>query len=182
MHLLPDAYVGVGHLAEGTVNVCGLFRFSEPPRDLARNWREWLRGPADSRLRARLGSAEFVEGSFCSVAGFSLKPERASATVECRIGDALTMTPPITGNGMSMALESAALAVAPLAAYSRGELPWDEARAGVGRRCDAEFSKRLRSAAWLQAALMNAGARAVLVGLVTRFSRLQPWLFRRTRC
>ena len=31
------------------------------------------------------------------------------------------MIPPVTGNGMSMAFESAELAVAPLAAWSRGE-------------------------------------------------------------
>jgi len=60
------------------------------------------------------------------------------------------MIPPVTGNGMSMAFESAELAIAPLAAWSRGELSWNEARQKIARDCDASFARRLAWAKWLQ--------------------------------
>jgi flavin-dependent dehydrogenase len=84
------------------------------------------------------------------VAGLSLRPQRAEDRAECCIGDALTMIPPVTGNGMSMAFESAQIAVEPVAAYCRGELTWTEARLTVARACDGAFGKRLRWAGWLQ--------------------------------
>src|SRR5206468_1938623 len=122
MHLARDSYVGLCRLANDEVNVCGLFRrrTSDPGRGETMSW---LRGEPGSRLFARLEHAEFDAKSFCAVAGLSLKPQPIDAR-ECRIGDALTMIPPITGNGMSMAFESAHVAFEPLAAYARGEADW----------------------------------------------------------
>jgi len=59
------------------------------------------------------------------------------------------MTPPVTGNGMSMAVESAALALGPLAAYSRAELTWMSANEEISGACDLAFAARLRRAQWL---------------------------------
>src|SRR5207302_9370024 len=82
-------------------------------------WPDTLRGAPGSLLNGRLAEAKFDEDSFCSVAGLVLRPQKAPEKTECRIGDALTMIPPVTGNGMSMAFESAEIAIEPLAAYSR---------------------------------------------------------------
>jgi hypothetical protein len=60
------------------------------------------------------------------------------------------MIPPVTGNGMSMAFESAGSAIEPLAAYSRGEMTWTRAQQAVACACDKAFGKRLRWARWLQ--------------------------------
>lgn len=90
--------------------------------------REWLRGAAGSMLHRRLASAEFDERSFCAVAGLSLRPHRATARTECCVGDAITMIPPVTGNGMSMAFESGEMAIEPLVAWSRGETGWEQAQ------------------------------------------------------
>jgi 2-polyprenyl-6-methoxyphenol hydroxylase-like FAD-dependent oxidoreductase len=111
---------------------------------------ELLRGEPGTPLRARLAAAVFDEASFCSVAGLSLRPQRAADHTQCCIGDALTMIPPVTGNGMSMAFESAELAIEPLAAYARGEIAWTHAQRAVARACDEAFGKRLRWARWLQ--------------------------------
>ena len=94
---------------------------------------ELLRGPTGSPLHQRLASAEFDEDSFCAVAGLSLRPYRAVARADCCIGDAITMIPPVTGNGMSMAFESAELAIEPLAAWSRGETSWAETQSQIAR-------------------------------------------------
>src|SRR5207247_3708941 len=119
MHVSSTGYVGVNRVDHGQVNVCGLFR-ARPGQSLPESRLQLLRGSPGSPLHERLATAEFDEASVCSVAGLPLKPQRAVAKDECCIGDALTMIPPVTGNGMSMAFESAELAAEPLAAYSRG--------------------------------------------------------------
>jgi 2-polyprenyl-6-methoxyphenol hydroxylase-like FAD-dependent oxidoreductase len=108
MHFVPSGYVGLCRLAGGEVNICGLFRSKSVVPDLAQRWREWLGGPPASALHSRVAEARFDEDSFCSVAGLCLRPQRATQRNECCVGDALTMIPPVTGNGMSMAFESTA--------------------------------------------------------------------------
>lgn len=153
MHVSPRGYVGLCKLADGEVNVCGIFR--KRPGENSQNARELLRGEPGSFLQQRLGAAEMDDASFCAVAGISLRPQRAAARDEICVGDAITMIPPVTGNGMSMAFESAELAVEPLAAWSRGEISWAEAREKIARACDKQFSSRLRWAKWFQHGLLS---------------------------
>jgi hypothetical protein len=149
MHVFKNGYVGICKLAGGEVNVCGLFRRNSSDAPI-QNGFDLLRGNSGTILNERLMRAEFDENSFCSVAGLSLKPRRASEKSECCIGEALTMIPPVTGNGMSLAFESAQIAVEPLASFSRGEISWALARQKIARACDKTFSRRLRWANWLQ--------------------------------
>jgi 2-polyprenyl-6-methoxyphenol hydroxylase-like FAD-dependent oxidoreductase len=181
MHFVPSGYVGLCKLASGEVNVCGLFRSKATVPDLAQRWRDWLSGPAASLLHSRLAVAKFDEDSFCSVAGLCLRPRCAIQRNECCIGDALTMTPPVTGNGMSMAFESAELAIESLAEFSRGELTWAGATQEIASRCDERFAERLRWAAWLQRALFQPHARPVLMFLAARSKWLWRGIFERTR-
>jgi flavin-dependent dehydrogenase len=151
MHVARDSYVGLCRLANGEVNVCGLFRrrTNQPGAGEAMNW---LRGERDSLLFQRLKAAEFDEESFSAVAGLSLHPHSINPG-ECRIGDALTMIPPITGNGMSMAFESAQLAVDPLMAYAEGQASWPCVTNKIADVFRDRFRKRLRWAAWLHRGL-----------------------------
>jgi 2-polyprenyl-6-methoxyphenol hydroxylase-like FAD-dependent oxidoreductase len=180
MHLSPDGYIGVNRINNGEVNVCGLFRVREGARR-PESRQDWLRGETGSLLRERLGAAEFAPDSFCSVAGLQLKPQRAAAKKECCIGDALTMTPPVTGNGMSMAFESAEMAVESLAAYSEGKLNWPQARQQIARRCDAAFSRRLAWARLLQWVMISPALTARPGAMLLRSDRLWRLMFARTR-
>jgi flavin-dependent dehydrogenase len=181
MHFVPSGYVGLCRLPHGEVNICGLFRSEAAVPDLAHRWREWLGGPSASVLHSRLADARFDEDSFCSVAGLCLRPQSATKHNECCLGDALTMIPPVTGNGMSMAFESAELAIEPLAKSSRGEMTWAEARQEIAWRCDQRFAPRLRWAAWLQEALFHPPARSVLMFLAARSNWCRRGMFERTR-
>jgi flavin-dependent dehydrogenase len=153
MHLGENGYVGLCRLAGGEVNVCGLFR-RNGENDLPQSRFDLLRGTPGTELSERLSGAKFDENSFCSVAGLSLQP-RAADKSECCIGDALTMIPPVTGNGMSLALESAQIAAGPLAEFSRGIISWSEARGKIARTLDGNFSSRLRWANWLQGLMFS---------------------------
>jgi len=180
MHLSPHGYIGVNRIGGDEVNVCGLFRASERSRR-PESKPDWLRGGEGSLLNERLGSAEFDPESFCSVAGLRLRPERAAGQTGCRIGDALTMTPPVTGNGMSMAFESAELAGEPLAAYSAGRLDWSGARRQIAQRCDGAFARRLAWARRLQWMMMSPVLQGGLGPWLLRSDGLWRFLFARTR-
>ena len=149
MHLFADGYIGVCKVSPDTVNVCGLFRRRDCGKRTACDVRERLSGPRGSLLQQRLAGVQIDESTFCSVAGLSYRPQRVAMQTACCIGDALTMTPPVTGNGMSMAFEAAELALPPLTAYSEAKLDWPEARHLVAQNCDAAFTRRLRWAGWL---------------------------------
>lgn len=180
MHLSPRGYVGLNRINGGEINVCGLFRGAAAgPRLESRL--DWLRGEAGSLLGERLRGAEFDPDSFCSVAGLPLQPGRAADRPACCIGDAWTMTPPITGNGMSLAFESAELAAEPLAAYSEGRLDWPGARRLVAQRCDKAFARRLAWARLLQALMTSPPLQSGLGPLLLRSGWLWRVLFARTR-
>jgi flavin-dependent dehydrogenase len=125
--------------------------------------------------------AEFEKDSFCSVAGFDLGAKRAGDWPECSIGDALTMTPPLTGNGMSMAFESAELALQPLVQYTEGRSSWDEACSRIARKCDERFTRRLQIAGWLQRALFRPRGCDALLWLTSRGTWIWSQLFAWTR-
>jgi menaquinone-9 beta-reductase len=180
MHIFKNGYVGICKLVGGEVNVCGLFRrngFDAPQQ----NGFDLLRENPGTILHERLASAVFDENSFCSVAGLSLKPQRASEKSEVCIGDALTMIPPVTGNGMSLAFESAQLAAEPLTAFSRGQISWNEAQKKIARACDENFSRRLRWANWLQRFLLSSSLPNPIKSFAARNDWFWRFAFERTR-
>lgn len=180
MHRMPEGYVGVNRINDGRVNVCGLFRTgSDKHRPESKV--EWLLGRSGSPLRERLKDAPFEPESFCSVAGILLKPRRASASSECRIGDALTMTPPVTGNGMSMAFESAEIALGPVTAYSGSQISWTDARRQIASQCNAAFSRRLAWARLLQWMMVAPAVQASLGKHLLRSAWLWEFMFAKTR-
>ena len=181
IHTGSSGYVGICRLNKDLANICALLRTREPLADLARTWTEHLRGPAGSTLRDHTGDAQFVAGSFCSTAGISLAPRKAAGNPELRIGDALTMIAPITGNGMSMAFEAAALALEPLEAYSRNAIPWKAAMRATARRCDRAFARRLRCGALFHKAAFRPRLWRALVAAAGACPPIWRLLFTLTR-
>lgn len=180
MHVGPRGYVGLCRVEIGAVNVCGLFRrrAGEAPESVDK----WLGGEPGSVLRERLAGADFVPESFCAVGGLGwenpfgiLAMERGR--LECCVGDALAAIPPVSGNGISMAFESAALACEPLAAWSKEQLPWAEARGAVWERCWRVFAGRVRWAGWLQRSLFSPLWSAALLAAMRRSDRIWKRLF-----
>jgi len=173
--------VGITRIEDGRVNICGLFRRRAATSERGRGGRDLLSGPPGSLLRRRLEHAIFDEDSFCSVAGLPLQPQRATGRAECCIGDALTMIPPVTGNGMSMAFEAAAAAVGPLEAYSRNDVSWEQARSSIAWACDRLFRRRLWWAGWLQRLMFSSCLQARVGRLLLDSECLWHFLFARTR-
>lgn len=174
MHLLPNGYVGICRLPEGRFNVCGLFRKRAGSFDRALAVRQQLAGPPGSSLHARLRDACWIEDSFAAVAGVCFCPPPSDG--QCRIGDAHGMIAPLTGNGMSMAFESAQAASEPLERYAQGENNWPETVKQIQRALTHAFALRLRCGNLLQQAafhpaLLSACARAGLGKLLFAATR-----------
>ncbi|HEY3760999.1 MAG TPA: FAD-dependent monooxygenase [Verrucomicrobiae bacterium] len=180
MHLSKNSYIGLCKLTDGEVNICGLFRRNENG-NLPGNGFDLLRGTPGTFLHERLAAAKFDEDSCCSVAGLSLRPDRASDKSEVCIGDTLTMIPPVTGNGMSLAFESARLATGPLADFSRGNLPWSKTREQIACACDETFSRRLRWANWLQRLMFSPVVRSPFGRILFQSEAFWKMMFAKTR-
>ena len=142
------------------------------PHDLTLFWSSWL----TSQVAAR----ELLAAGF-RLAVPAGRENGAAAREECCIGDTLTMTPPVTGNGMSMAFESAELAVEPLAAYSHGRLEWLAARRQVAQHCDAAFRRRLAWARALQWMMLSPLLPGHFGPALLRSEWLWRLMFTRTR-
>jgi 2-polyprenyl-6-methoxyphenol hydroxylase-like FAD-dependent oxidoreductase len=181
MHGQPEGYVGLCRLSGDIVNICGLFRKRPAAGELAQGPQELLRGAAGTPLRERLAEAEFDEESFCAVAGLPLRPRHAVGRGECCLGDALTMIPPVTGNGMSMAFEAVELALDPLVTWSQGEIAWNKACEMAAQACDRAFAQRLAWARCLQWLMFSPAFRRSPGRVALNSEMVWRGLFARTR-
>ena len=143
-------YVGLAEVENGWVNVSGLFEKSAlrlssgapgklPP--LQKMVTSMRRLGLDD-LASRVSQAEFREGSLTGVEGVQFGWVDPDSNY-WSLGDAVSMIPPFTGNGMSIAFESAALAVEPLLHWSDGALSWEEALRIYQQRCERCFKPRV---------------------------------------
>lgn len=156
MHLGDGSYVGVTPVEDGRVNVCGLFR-NLPSLKASGSQRiiETVRLAGMNQLHQRLVAATPDEASLSGVSAIRFGIQSAP-TERCSLGDAQSMIPPFTGNGMTMALQSAELATPVLTDYAGGKIPW---RAAVDQIHEAQrirFRRRLNWARWLHPVLCSA--------------------------
>lgn len=179
MHFGDRAYVGVTRVENGRTNICGLFRVGT----LAGAGKDHVRTMVElcpESLRRRLEKSELLPESFCAVAGLPLEPRLSVDSRVFAVGDALAMLPPVTGNGMSFALESAEIAAPLLAGWAEGNLEWQAGLNQYQSRLRRRFASRIKWARWLHRGLFSPIGQRLLFHSVRR-GPLLGWLFRRTR-
>ena len=165
LFLGQGGYVGLSPVEEGYWNLCGLFRK-----------RSGVRAGKDEILQAYakacgmtgvldvLDAAEIRPGSAAGVAGvsFALQSDRVD---ELRLGDAWGVIPPFTGNGMSMAFESAELAIGPTQRWAEGREDWAATVQAVAEAHRRHLRWRFRVANLLHPILMRPAGLRLLAGL-----------------
>jgi 2-polyprenyl-6-methoxyphenol hydroxylase-like FAD-dependent oxidoreductase len=180
MHLGRGAYLGISRVERGAVNACGLFPASAIPSSKKSELLfEALRSVGLTELATRLGKACLQTGTLSAVAAF--RPGWQRSKVVAAIGDAAAAIPPFTGNGMSMAFESALTAVEALTPYGRGESNWSDCVENMTRRVSKQFGLRMRLAMVMHPflthpagqALLAAAVRGGLIPLQTAFTHLR---------
>jgi flavin-dependent dehydrogenase len=176
LHFGEGNYVGICNVGDRRANVCGLF-YSRGPMPSLRD--EWKARFADSIWSKALDGVTWDEASFSTVAGLTL--DRHAPDSQFSIGDAAAMIPPLTGNGMSMAFESAAFACKRLLEFSGGSISWTECLRRQATTWNKTFSSRLRWAAFVQPLLFSGSGQQFLYVCTRLMPSLPTFFFARTR-
>jgi 2-polyprenyl-6-methoxyphenol hydroxylase-like FAD-dependent oxidoreductase len=167
MHLGHGGYVGLAGVEDNRVNVCGLFRVNRAVKGTGSDLLgAYLRHAKLWQLAETLDQRARDESSFCAVAGFALGRQPPLPGLVA-IGDAESMIPPFTGNGMSMAFESADTALTQLVAYAEERQSWDQTLEAIRTGLRRRFRRRLAAAGAMHPFLTASAGRRVL-GLAAR--------------
>jgi 2-polyprenyl-6-methoxyphenol hydroxylase-like FAD-dependent oxidoreductase len=171
MHSGPHGYLGITAVEDGWNNVCGLFQIDSSihaqhsdllPAYLMKN--------GNSQLAQSIAAAEWRENSFTATAGFALGLQPPTPGV-LTLGDSHAIIPPFSGNGMTMAFQSAETALPHLVSYANSHTPWHTACDLIKKDLYARFHKRLTSAKIIHPFLFHSAAR-----LIVRIAPLNPIL------
>jgi 2-polyprenyl-6-methoxyphenol hydroxylase-like FAD-dependent oxidoreductase len=177
MHFSNHGYVGVSKLPHGT-NVCALVHRNFPLEKFRTNapavFASLLGEQAASRVCRGLDP-----GSISAVSGISF--EASNPPSECCVGDALRMVPPFTGNGMSIAVESAFGAAHSLTEYSEERRTWPQTLREVNTGLRKLFRRRFAAANLLHSVAHRSWTRRVMLSGLRTFSPLLPLCFKATR-
>jgi flavin-dependent dehydrogenase len=158
LYLFPGGYVGLNPVEGAHNNVCLLATYAALQAaggsvpELLNAIRSW--NPAFDR---RLAGGELVADSMVTVAAVDTARPASLWDGAARVGDAVTMIPPLCGDGMAMALRSAELC-APLAhTYLRGNSTLAEWEQHYRAQWHHEFDAILRVGRLLQRFLIRPG-------------------------
>lgn len=182
LYLFPGGYAGLAPVEDGRVNMCLLatrdaFTHAGASVDgmLAAIVR-WNPG-----LRHRLQGGQVVPETKLAVA--PVDTERPATPWEhfARTGDAVTMIPPLCGDGMAMAFRSAELC-APLAHdFLRGRLSLLTWETAYRRAWHSEFDQPVQTGRRLQALLTQPGVADGLIILGNVLPFMSTYLVKATR-
>lgn len=161
-------YVGLCQVENRRVNVCGMFRTNKSLNPRGKDTLEtYLRGCGLNKVLKQLHSWQRDDASFSAIAGFTLGSQSPPPANMMRLGDSERIIPPFTGSGMSMAFESAELAIQPLLRFHHGEINWEAACAELKQSSEKAFSQRMQQSLLMQPLLLNSYSLST-IGLLAR--------------
>jgi flavin-dependent dehydrogenase len=147
LHLGENAYLGMSAIENGRVNVCALFK--KRPH-LKANREDCMHAYLDAcgltAVSHRIQSGGIDPKSHAGVAGILFSQAPKHEADKLRLGDAYSVIPPFTGNGMSIALESAEIAFPQIFAYAQDQQTWNTTVTNIQTACETRFCRRLKSA------------------------------------
>lgn len=168
MHVGDGIYVGVAGVENDRTNVCALLRgpLDHKPKS-AQGFSELMHRRGLPSLASRLREAEV---DTASVIGVTALPFRRSSVVikprpipdRCFLGDAYAQIPPFTGNGMTMAFQSAESALPHLEAYAHHKQDWTATCQAIQAALHERFGGRLQRAGWLHPLLTKRWGQSLL--------------------
>jgi menaquinone-9 beta-reductase len=173
LFLFAGGYVGINAVETGAANVCLLVKYDEFAR-AGRTIEGMLAAIAHQNpaFAQRMQGARPLAGTRCTVAAVDTHRPAAPWVEMACLGDTATMIPPLTGDGMAMALRSAELCVPLAHDYLRGACTLEAWRDQYCARWHAEFDSRLRLGGGLQRLLTRARVADALIAT----GGIAPWL------
>lgn len=162
LHLGNRGYAGLSAIEGGRCNVCGLFR--KRPGIRGRKGAllfSYLEAAGLSSLAERLKAAKAHPESALGVSSV-LFHKTFQQPGRCHLGDHYTVIPPFTGNGMSLAIESAALASEPLRRWSSGGPSWEDSVSDIQKRIQKHTRTRVLTARLLHPWIYQSAGQSIL--------------------
>lgn len=182
LHAFDGGYCGMSHVEDGAVNACCIARVGAL-REAGRSFDALRDGPmrTNPALARRFDVLEPLMAKPVSVSQVSFRTKATFDGGVMMAGDAAAMIAPLCGDGMAMALRSAAIA-GPLAAdFLERRISFDQLQQRYEREWRAEFRHRLGVGRLLQAALFRPAAAAAGVRLLNAVPWLGDYFVRATR-
>ncbi|WP_386820412.1 NAD(P)/FAD-dependent oxidoreductase [Luteolibacter algae] len=171
MHSGPQGYLGITPVENGWSNVCGLFRLDKTiPGKRESLIPAYLRRNGNTVLASAIEDAEWKPASFNAVAGFQLGLQAPLAGL-LSLGDSHAIIPPFTGNGMTMAFQSAEIATPHLISYADSNSTWEETCSSINSALSDHFRKRLTASRMIHPLLFQPFSKWLL-----RHTPIQPVL------
>lgn len=178
----PGGYCGVAAIEGGRVNVCALATRASFRRAGATI--EGLLAEAsrqNSALAERLSRLEPVGSSFLTAGGMRFRRRLPVSRSLLHLGDAAAMIAPLCGDGIGIALSSAALARHWVARRLEGRVGHEAMLAGYARSWRSAFLRPLARGDALQQLLLAPRAAAWTVRVCRAWPAITAWLVRGTR-
>ncbi len=164
IHFGRNAYVGLTRIEGRRINVCGLFASRQRCNKHANTLIDHIEAAGLRGLAQRLTRSTALEESACATAGLDYGNGKRKRPIPS-LGDCHGLIPPFTGHGMTIALQSAALATVTLSRWSRGEIEWDEATSSLERQIHRHSCKRIVAARYFHSWLLDPPKRRIILFL-----------------
>lgn len=165
MHLGTNGYTGTARVENGWTNVCGLFRVDRSIREKgAALFAAYLQAGGNPALASAVRDGEIRAESFRAIAGFRIGSTTLTSK-KLSLGDAAGLIPPFTGNGMSMAFQSAEIALNPLTKWVTGGNSWEETVSTINENSRRAFRRRHAVAAAVHPIFFSQIGRSTLYHL-----------------
>lgn len=177
MHMGKQAYVGISHIEDGKVNVCGLF--TKNPQVRGRSHQlllAYIRASGLNDLADKLENSEQDDQSCIGVSSVNFSTN-SPPSHQLKIGDQYSVIPPFTGNGMSLAMESAATILPFVLNYAEGKQSWSESLHDAKEQLAKNFNSRLQFAGKLHPLLTLQSTQKLISTLLRQSWFPSDWLF-----
>jgi flavin-dependent dehydrogenase len=182
LHAFDGGYCGMSHVENGLVNVCLIARVSAL-RDAGRSYDALREGlmRTNAALARRFDVLEPAMDRPVSVSQVSFRTRSTFEGDVVMVGDTAAMIAPLCGDGMAMALRSAAMAGPLVAGFLEGKIAFDELKREYDRSWRAGFRRQLGIGRVLQAGLFRPAVARAGVRLLNAFPQLGDYFVRATR-
>lgn len=182
LHAFDGGYCGMSHVENGLVNVCLIARVSAL-RDAGRSYDALRDGlmRTNAALARRFDELEPAMERPVTVSQVSFRTRSTFEGDVMMVGDTAAMIAPLCGDGMAMALRSAAMAGPLVAGYLDGRIAFDELKGQYTRSWRSGFGRQLGIGRVLQAGLFRPVVARLGVGVLSVFPQLGDFLVRATR-
>lgn len=181
IHNFPGGYCGISNIEEGKSCLCYIVN----AKQLAASSRSILELERrvlfqNPHLRKIFTHADFLFEEPLTISGINFKAKRSSDPNTFYLGDSAGTIAPITGNGMSMGLRSAANLAKFLDSYYSGTITKQTLQKNYAQFWDHEFSLRIKLSRYFQKLSEYPVLTRSSIALFNRFPALAQPLIRST--